>query len=1031
MKRPNRELGILPQNPENPKSNSPETEINHNLQTAKNIELSLQIIDYVLNSESKDIFLSEENRNFLQWVKQAVPKPQVNLYGAELNQLKGAPVEALIEALRLAGFANGRNYGELIAKLESASTDYFKQRFGKEHGIGLTEQEAAQQAPDTLTEAYFISEEQNWGYRSWLEDNYANQIPNWENLSRQEQDYRLAMEAFAHRRVLDLDKDNTVGEESLDNTAPKSNQSPTSPSTDPSAKENGGKTKKPKIIPDPNPPKINDIGIALTQDWQPAWHKGDQNEINKPGDEEATGGNRSARGGKTEKPPKPSIVKSEDKNPEPTVDQSAEKPSFPEPTEAELAEIRKKHEKLVKNLGNLFESVRTSYYAKAGLELPAIENSKKEDWAEAIEAGFNESGIVRSDENIALLLSIIALDGGLTARTRYNLGENLDDDTNRIFVSKLNPKLIRKYHKDRYHIILDDNNITKLLATPSQSVGYNLIHLRRIKNIYGAEKNRDKRLSLIFADWHYGLYTCRNAGFQKVIAELSGTPIKLTGKFDNETLEAVGQVFRAYKDDENTDPALRKHLDNALNSLQKDFRQSTMQNFVETKTWKTIFNLWKQKHPDLKIKPVVPKIELQPDAENKQAENQDYVKDALNFYQVVAWPKVGEFINNMQKDGEVDNEKQSDLNQPGLKRSKRTNTRSGTTIEEPDSQNQKENPEIIQHYDYKAVKDAMSDFRASLGVSSASLEMSSLIKSKSEAKLLKGVRNLTSNLNELISKMKPAQKNKYFDGVELIVFDEEFDCSDDGRVLFLKILHKRKDGEWVPLPDRSRDAQKGILNVLDAAVKVRKLQKPAPKSDNSVDHSIDLRHNPKINRAFGDGENGELLGQMKQELPSMEAGGESLFGKSSDPVESSVNNLVSAIFNPLNGKGIDSTARAYWEKKNKEGQKSQGSSELDIAQLKVQQELLNKIPAKQRQLLEDYFSKFTFRKISNVLLKPELLLVMQKDLPQVGEKNLVKYIQFQVTKEIMRLIELGDKANIGKAENLQSKLTQFTKERVK
>lgn len=94
-------------------------------------------------------------------------------------------------------------YGQAI---KSASKNYFDFHFpGKAKGVGLEHpKETEQQNPFTKREAYFL--EQDSEFRSFVEAQYKSEIPDYEQLDREAQNYQLAMLVLRDREVLDFSK---------------------------------------------------------------------------------------------------------------------------------------------------------------------------------------------------------------------------------------------------------------------------------------------------------------------------------------------------------------------------------------------------------------------------------------------------------------------------------------------------------------------------------------------------------------------------------------------------------------------------------------------------------------------------------------------------------------------------------------------------------------------------------------------------------------------------------------------------------
>lgn len=182
-----------------------ETNTNKKAETARAINIAVEDIRRAL--KDKDLHLTESQQGFLDWVNRSFVRIDRTQKDLDFSRVAGAPIESLVEAIRLIGLKSGGDYSNEIKVLEENSEDYFGSKFGKNHGIGLSEQEGNAQNPLTTREAYFISEPHNEQYREYLVDKFASKIPDWGNLPKEMQDYQLAMLSFGHRKILDIKDD--------------------------------------------------------------------------------------------------------------------------------------------------------------------------------------------------------------------------------------------------------------------------------------------------------------------------------------------------------------------------------------------------------------------------------------------------------------------------------------------------------------------------------------------------------------------------------------------------------------------------------------------------------------------------------------------------------------------------------------------------------------------------------------------------------------------------------------------------------
>ena len=151
-----------------------ETNTNKKAETARAINIAVEDIRRAL--KDKDLHLTESQQGFLDWVNRSFVRIDRTQKDLDFSRVAGAPIESLVEAIRLIGLKSGGDYSNEIKVLEENSEDYFGSKFGKNHGIGLSEQEGNSQNPLTTREAYFISEPHNEQYREYLVDKFARTV---------------------------------------------------------------------------------------------------------------------------------------------------------------------------------------------------------------------------------------------------------------------------------------------------------------------------------------------------------------------------------------------------------------------------------------------------------------------------------------------------------------------------------------------------------------------------------------------------------------------------------------------------------------------------------------------------------------------------------------------------------------------------------------------------------------------------------------------------------------------------------------
>ncbi|MGH9876576.1 MAG: DUF1615 family protein [Nitrososphaerales archaeon] len=120
-----------------------------------------------------------------------------------------------------------------------------------------------------------------------------------------------------------------------------------------------------------------------------------------------------------------------------------------------------------------------------------------------------------------------------------------------------------------------------------------------------------------FADYNAGQYASRNAGFQEMLARLSGRRLSL----DGDLLTYRGGSISPSKSYEAACAALAKHLDK--DQILDDFKQGKEESFIETSTYKTICQLYSSKYNDV-AKARIPDIQLQSDKLSKKRTTEWY-----------------------------------------------------------------------------------------------------------------------------------------------------------------------------------------------------------------------------------------------------------------------------------------------------------------------------------------------------------------------------------------------------------------------
>lgn len=98
--------------------------------------------------------------------------------------------------------ANVQHLVELQSLLSGSAKNYFQYHFGKENGENLSPEESTQQDPYTIHEAKLIETDDE--FRNYLLERYKAEIPNFDELDAEKQNYELAKLALRDRKLADL-----------------------------------------------------------------------------------------------------------------------------------------------------------------------------------------------------------------------------------------------------------------------------------------------------------------------------------------------------------------------------------------------------------------------------------------------------------------------------------------------------------------------------------------------------------------------------------------------------------------------------------------------------------------------------------------------------------------------------------------------------------------------------------------------------------------------------------------------------------
>ena len=120
-----------------------------------------------------------------------------------------------------------------------------------------------------------------------------------------------------------------------------------------------------------------------------------------------------------------------------------------------------------------------------------------------------------------------------------------------------------------------------------------------------------------FADYNAGQYASRNAGFQEMLARLSGRQLSL----DGDLLIYRSGSINSSKSYEAACATLAKQLDK--DQILDDFKQGKEESFIETSTYKTICQLYSSKYNNV-VKARIPDIQLQSDKLSKKRTTEWY-----------------------------------------------------------------------------------------------------------------------------------------------------------------------------------------------------------------------------------------------------------------------------------------------------------------------------------------------------------------------------------------------------------------------
>lgn len=428
-----------------------ELDIAHATKIAKAINQARNIIEQFLNKQAKNSKLSGEEQGYLEWVLKSVAAQDLNNLEPGLVGLRESPLEGLAQSLKLIQKYTKKKYPNVINILDQNSEDYFKTLYGKEDGIGMTQEESEWQHNFTQKEAYYISQPDNESYRNFLVNKYRSQIPEWDNLDNLQQDYQLAMLVLRDREVIKL--------------------------------------------------KYNE---------------------KRPDSDKAI-------------------------NSEPTVSKDVR--TDPDPDEYKVdKEIETGFEAQIKNISPEYKDVnlelaKAIYYIRgeAYQELPVREKILSEDfdalkWTKAISDTFEQGVLSYTEENLSLLLSIIAQETAFQSATfNDKLKAALGGKATTGGPTQLSYKLIQQYHQELYNLEISEDQAREKGEDIELGLFYSGIHLDRIKRAYREVEDPVQRAELVFADWNAGLYKSRNAGFQRVLSVLNEQPLDLDGTLGVQT----------------------------------------------------------------------------------------------------------------------------------------------------------------------------------------------------------------------------------------------------------------------------------------------------------------------------------------------------------------------------------------------------------------------------------------------------------------------------------------------------------------
>lgn len=146
---------------------------------------------------------------------------------------------------------------------------------------------------------------------------------------------------------------------------------------------------------------------------------------------------------------------------------------------------------------------------------------------------------------------------------------------------------------------IEKENLREYLYSREGGVFFGTAHLLDYKAEY-------PDLIYRFADYNAGQYASRNAGFQEMLARLSGRQLSL----DGDLLIYRSGSINSSKSYEAACATLAKQLDK--DQILDDFKQGKEESFIETSTYKTICQLYSSKYNNV-VKARIPDIQLQSD----------------------------------------------------------------------------------------------------------------------------------------------------------------------------------------------------------------------------------------------------------------------------------------------------------------------------------------------------------------------------------------------------------------------------------